>query len=168
MSTSKKKTLLVSSDGEEFEIDEAIAVQSRIVAAFYEEEIDEAIAVPNNRFTIENVTGSVLSKVIAYLKKHAVSVGDGGESSSSSSAEEDLKKWDAEFMETDQKTIFDLMLAANYLTIKPLLDLTCKTVASMILACKDVDEVRERFNIVNDYTPEEEAEVRKENQWAFE
>uniref|UniRef100_A0A453R7M5 SKP1 component dimerisation domain-containing protein n=1 Tax=Aegilops tauschii subsp. strangulata TaxID=200361 RepID=A0A453R7M5_AEGTS len=80
---------------------------------------------------------------------------------------EDLKSFDAEFVKVDRATLFDLILAANYLNIKGLLDLTCQTVADMI---KDntPEEIRKIFNIKNDFTPEEEAEVRKENQWAFE
>jgi S-phase kinase-associated protein 1 len=57
--------------------------------------------------------------------------------------------------------------AANYLDIKGLLDLICKTVADMMKG-KSVEEIRKMFNIKNDFTPEEEEEVRKENQWAFE
>lgn len=57
--------------------------------------------------------------------------------------------------------------AANYLNIKALLDLTCQTVADMIKG-KTPEEIRTTFNIKNDFTPEEEEEVRRENQWAFE
>lgn len=57
--------------------------------------------------------------------------------------------------------------AANYLNIKNLLDLTCQTVADMIKG-KTPEEIRKTFNIKNDFTPEEEEEVRRENQWAFE
>lgn len=53
------------------------------------------------------------------------------------------------------------------MNIKGLLDLTCKTVADMMKG-KTPEEIRETFHIKNDYTPEEEAEVRRENQWAFE
>ncbi len=56
--------------------------------------------------------------------------------------------------------------AANYLNIKALLDLTCQTVAQMIKG-KTPEEIRKTFNIKNDFTPEEEEEVRRENQWAF-
>lgn len=35
-------------------------------------------------------------------------------------------------VQVQQETLFELILAANYMDIKPLLDLTCATVASMI------------------------------------
>lgn len=57
--------------------------------------------------------------------------------------------------------------AANFLDIKGLLDLTAQAVADMMKE-KNAEEIREHFNIKNDYTPEEEEEVRRENQWAFE
>ena len=57
--------------------------------------------------------------------------------------------------------------AANFLNIKGLLDLTCKTVADMMTG-KSLPDIRKMFHIINDYTPEEEEQVRKENQWAFE
>ena len=46
-------------------------------------------------------------------------------------------------------------MAANYLDIKPLLDLTCAKVASAIKG-KTAEEIRKHFSIVNDFTPEEE------------
>jgi S-phase kinase-associated protein 1 len=70
-------------------------------------------------------------------------------------------------MEVDQATLFDLIMAANYLNIKGLLDLTCQTVANMIKG-KTPEQIRQTFNIKNDFTPEEEEEIRKENAWAFE
>lgn len=51
--------------------------------------------------------------------------------------------------------------------IKPLLDLTCATVATMIKG-KTPEEIRAHFNIVNDFTPAEEAQVREENKWCEE
>ncbi|GKA13787.1 SKP1-like protein 1A [Tanacetum coccineum] len=82
-------------------------------------------------------------------------------------SEDDLKTFDSDFVKVDQGTLFDLILAANYLNIKSLLDLTCQTVADMIKG-KTPEEIRKTFNIKNDFTPEEEEEVRRENAWAFE
>ena len=76
-------------------------------------------------------------------------------------------EWDAEFVSIDQEMLFALILAANYMDIKSLLDLTCAKVASMIKG-KTPEEIRRTFNIVNDFTPEEEAQVREENKWCEE
>ncbi|XP_020113019.1 SKP1-like protein 1A [Ananas comosus] len=173
-----KKITLKSSDGEIFEVDEAVAVESQTIKHLIEDAYDEdGIPVPN-------VNAKILSKVIEYCKRHVdaaavaaaakPSAGGGGgtgagddSASSSKAVEEELKQWDAEFVKVDQATLFDLILAANYLNIKGLLDLTCQTVADMIKG-KTPEEIRKTFNIKNDFTPEEEEEVRRENQWAFE
>jgi len=117
---------------------------------------------------LHNVTSKILDKVIEYCKHHVEhpvpktddKVGDKAKS-------EDILPWDKDFCNVDQATLFELILAANYLDIKPLLDLTCKTVANMIKG-KTPEEIRKTFNIKNDFTPEEEEKVRKENEWCEE
>mmetsp|Transcript_20829 Transcript_20829/g.21139 ORF Transcript_20829/g.21139 Transcript_20829/m.21139 type:complete len:96 (+) Transcript_20829:578-865(+) len=78
-----------------------------------------------------------------------------------------VQKWYADFVNVEQVLLFELILAANYMDIKPLLDLTCATVASMIKG-KTPEEIRQTFNISNDFSPEEEAQVREENKWCEE
>ncbi|KAJ7953163.1 SKP1-like protein [Quillaja saponaria] len=153
---SSKKITLKSSDGEAFEVDEAVALESQTIRHIVEEDCADA-GIP-----LPNVTSKILAKVIEYCKKH-VDASSGEERTS----EEDLKAWDADFVKVDQATLFDLILAANYLNIKNLLDLTCQTVADMIKG-KTPEEIRKTFNIKNDFSPEEEEDVRRENQWAFE
>ncbi len=134
---------------------------------------------------LPNVNAKILAKVIEYCQEHAKAdaaapaPAGGAEGAAAAApapkaatgaaakAEEALKAFDAEFTKVDQGTLFELILAANYLNIKPLLDLTCLTVANMIKG-KTPEEIRKTFNIENDFTPEEEEEVRRENQWAFE
>ncbi|KAK4374098.1 hypothetical protein RND71_004775 [Anisodus tanguticus] len=96
----------------------------------------------NTRIPLPNVTSMILAKVIEYRKRH-------------------VDNFDADFVKVD------LILAATYLNVKSLLDLTCQTVADMI-KWKTPEEIRKTFNIKNDFTPEEEEEVRRENAWAFE
>ena len=63
-----------------------------------------------------------------------------------------VQEWYANFVSVDQEILFELILAANYMDIKPLLDLTCATVASMIKG-RTPEEIRKTFNITNDFTP---------------
>lgn len=152
------KVKLTSSDNQMFEVDEEVANQSHTVKNMIEDTgTDEMIPLPN-------VPGKILSKVIEYCKFH-VEAGKQVDNKPSKT-EDEVKQWDTEFVKVDQATLFDLILAANYLNIKGLLDLTCQTVANMIKG-KTPEEIRKTFNIKNDFTPEQEEEVRRENQWAF-
>lgn len=54
---------------------------------------------------------------------------------------EDIEEWDREFINVDQGTLFEIILAANYMDMQGLLDLGCKTVANMIKG-KSVEEIR--------------------------
>ena len=55
--------------------------------------------------------------------------------------------------------------AANYLDIKGLLDVTCKTAANMIKG-KSAEEIRKILNIKNNFTPAEEEQVSKKEMCA--
>ncbi|CAI9118038.1 OLC1v1019541C1 [Oldenlandia corymbosa var. corymbosa] len=150
-SSEKKMISLKSSDGEVFEVKESVAVGSQTIKHMIEDDC------ASNVIPLPNVAGKTLAKVIEYLKRHYPEPKE---------KDDDLKTFDSDFVKVDQRTLFDLILAANYLNIKELLDLTCQTVADMIKS-KTPEEIRETFNIKNDFTPEEE-EVRRENAWAFE
>ncbi|KAL8115776.1 SKP1-like protein 1A [Apium graveolens] len=156
--SSPKMISLMSSDNETFEVPESVALESQTIKHMVEDDC------ANTTIPLPNVTGSILAKVIEYCKHHveAPKAEDGA-----AKPDEDLKAFDADFVKVDQATLFDLILAANYLNIKSLLDLTCQTVADMIKG-KTPEEIRKTFNIKNDFTPEEEEEVRRENAWAFE
>ncbi|XP_037424714.1 SKP1-like protein 1 [Triticum dicoccoides] len=157
----KKMITLKSSDGEEFQVEEAAAMESQTIRHMIEDDCAD------NGIPLPNVDSKILSKVIEYCKKHVQADSSSSTSTAAAAPAEDLKSFDAEFVKVDQATLFDLILAANYLNIKGLLDLTCQTVADMIKG-KTPEEIRKTFNIKNDFTPEEEVEIRRENQWAFE
>uniref|UniRef100_A0A453DFY5 SKP1-like protein n=3 Tax=Aegilops tauschii subsp. strangulata TaxID=200361 RepID=A0A453DFY5_AEGTS len=157
----KKMITLKSSDGEEFQVEEAVAMESQTIRHMIEDDCAD------NGIPLPNVDSKILSKVIEYCKKHVQADASSSTSTAAPAPAEDLKSFDADFVKVDQATLFDLILAANYLNIKGLLDLTCQTVADMIKG-KTPEEIRKTFNIKNDFTPEEEAEIRRENQWAFE
>lgn len=106
------------------------------------------------------VDSRTLAKVIEFLKYHQ-------KAEDADTSEDDRKQWDRDYVKVDDETLFNLILASNYLDIKALLDLTCKAVADEIKG-KTPEEIRTRFNIVNDFTPEEEEEVKRENAWCEE
>ena len=108
----------------------------------------------------------MLRKVIEWCEHHR---GDppatNEEESDTRKRTTEIEEWDQKFMQVDQEMLFEIILAANYMDIKALLDVGCKTVANMIKG-KSPEEIRKTFNIQNDFTPEEEDQIRRENEWA--
>ncbi|RIA04924.1 hypothetical protein BRARA_K00804 [Brassica rapa] len=158
-----KKIIFESSEGESFEVDEAVALECQTIKNMIEDDCTDG-GIP-----LANVNSATLSKVIDYCKKHveaaaAAEANAGDKDIYGANKDIELKTWDEEFVKVDQPLLFDLMLAANFLIIPGLLDLTCKT----MMRGKTVLQIREIFHIKKDYTDAEEAEVRKENAWAFE
>lgn len=168
-SSSTSKTLtLVSSDGHEFQVEEGAAVLSITLKNMVEDDCAD------NPIPVREVDGKTLSKVIVYLKKH----GGGDELSGEDErafnidflASEALKKHGGGDELSDEDKIFelrDLLLAANYLEIKGLLDIVALKIGD-ISKDKPVDWVRKVYGIENDYSPEEEEMLRNEHPWAHE
>ena len=96
---SSKKVILKSSDGESFEVDEAVALESQAIKHTVEEDCPS-----ENGIHLHNVTGRILAKVIEYCKKHVDAV-----NSEDKISDDDLKSWDAEFVKVDQAMLFDLI-----------------------------------------------------------
>ncbi|KAF8245131.1 E3 ubiquitin ligase SCF complex, Skp subunit [Wilcoxina mikolae CBS 423.85] len=152
---------LLSSDNTTLVVDKEVAERSVLIKNMLEDvgEVEEAIPIPN-------VNEAVLKKVIEWCEHHkGDSPSTNDDESDSRKRSTDIEEWDQKFMQVDQEMLFEIILAANYLDIKPLLDVGCKTVANMIKG-KSPEEIRKTFNIQNDFTPEEEEQIRRENEWA--
>ncbi|KAI8030676.1 SKP1-like protein 14 [Camellia lanceoleosa] len=107
-----------------------------------------------------NVDNKTLIMAIDYCSKHV--------NSKKIFKEADLKKFGSEFIaKKDLAVLIKLVSAANYLDVKGLPELICQRIADQIKNLMP-EEVKKIFNIENDFTPEEEAAVWNEHEWAFE
>ncbi|XP_015057389.1 SKP1-like protein 11 [Solanum pennellii] len=146
-SSSKKMLILKSSDDDEFEIEESIAVQSITIKNMVE---DDYTLIP-----LPNVNTQNLILIIEYMKKH-------GEKT------EEIKEFNMNFVkDMSYEQLFEMIFAANYLHISDLMDLLCMTIADRVKH-KSVIAIRQIFGVTNDYTPEEEEKLREEHKWAHE
>jgi S-phase kinase-associated protein 1 len=163
MSTEVTTITLVSNDGAKVSVDRQVAEKSVLIKHMMEDLGDGAL---NTDVPIPNVNESVLKKVIEWCEHHKDDPAAANDDDSDSRKKTtDIEEWDQKFMQVDQEMLFEIILASNYLDIKPLLDVGCKTVANMIKG-KSPEEIRKTFNITNDFTPEEEEQIRRENEWA--
>jgi len=76
-----------------------------------------------------------------------------------------VPQWDADFVNVDVNTYMELIRAANYLDLQPMLFLACAKAASDVHG-KTTQQIRDHWKIENDFTPEEEAKMIEENSWA--
>ena len=153
---------LLCNDGEVVEVPVNVAEKSVLIKGLIEDSgTDEEIPLPQ-------VKKPILEKIIVYctrLLDHQPPEID--KPLSHNDMHQVVEQWYADYINLEQEELFELVMAANYLDIKPLLELSCAKVASQIKN-KSVQEIRKYFNIENDFTPEEEAQIQEENRWAEE
>eukprot|EP00543_Licmophora_paradoxa_P014650 CAMPEP_0202457926 /NCGR_PEP_ID=MMETSP1360-20130828/17721_1 /ASSEMBLY_ACC=CAM_ASM_000848 /TAXON_ID=515479 /ORGANISM="Licmophora paradoxa, Strain CCMP2313" /LENGTH=167 /DNA_ID=CAMNT_0049078155 /DNA_START=27 /DNA_END=530 /DNA_ORIENTATION=+ len=156
---------LVSKEGDSFEVPVVVAKMSELVKSMMDEDADDEDV---TEIPLPNVKAAVLQKVIEFCEHHKKEPMTEIEKPLKSQNMADVvQKWFADYVDVEQAVLFELILAANYMDIKALLDLTCATVAAMIKG-KTPEEIRTTFNITNDFSPEEENQVREENKWCEE
>jgi len=159
------QVILLSQDQQKITVDINVIKQSKIIWQMLQDIGDTSES--EEELPIPNVSHAILKKIIDWCEKHK----DDSPSAEEEEADradtkktQEVPKWDAEFLKVDQGTLFEIILAANYLDIGKLLDYACMTVADQIRG-KTPEEIRKHFNIKNDFTDEEMEAIKKENEW---
>ncbi|KAI9672213.1 MAG: hypothetical protein M1831_002027 [Alyxoria varia] len=155
---------LVSNDEKKITCPRKVIERSTLIKDMLEDFGTEGT--PDQDIPVPNVNSTVLEKILEWCEHHQNDKpASENEDSDTRRKSTEIEEWDAKYMQVDQEMLFEIILAANYLDIKALLDVGCKTVANMIKG-KSPEEIRKTFNIQNDFTPEEEEQIRRENEWA--
>ena len=153
--STKNKVGLISSDGD---LKSILKLQNIKVKSMLSDDDNDDIPLPN-------VNSDVLAAVMEFCNYH-IQNGPMAEITKplkSVNMAENVSEWDALYINKfTQDMLFKIIMATNYMDINPLLNLACAKVASMLIG-KTPEEIRAIFNITNEFTPEEEAQVRQEN-----
>jgi len=102
------------------------------------------IETTNEPIILKNVSASVLEKVIDYMNNPN----------------------DTFCSNIPYPLLCNVILAANYLHIQPLLDLGCKTIADVFKG-KTLEEAKVAFNITTELSAEEIEHICRENPWCM-
>ena len=113
---------------------------------------------------IPNIKGEVMEKVIAFCKQRPDAPLNPTEEQQLEMRTKPLEGWDREYVDVELAQLFAMILAANFLDLKPMLDITCKAVAEMIKG-KTPDEIKAVFGVEGDFTSEEKQQVLCDNPW---
>lgn len=156
----------------EFKVSREAAKMSGLIKDMLEDQSEgDQTVIP-----VPNVSHKALKYVVEYINYHHNNRSDPIEKPLKGKIEDVICEWDKSFLFTDlvkdhdekqHELLIDVIMAANFLNVKELLELTCACVASMIKG-KTPEQIRALFNIENDFTPEEEEKIREENRWCEE
>jgi S-phase kinase-associated protein 1 len=115
---------------------------------------------------LSDIDERTANKVVEYLDHWNGSLPAEMEKPLKSSEMKDVTdEWSANFVDSlAMEELVDLTVAANFMEIQQLLDLTCAKIASM---CKDKteEEIFKTFGVTDTFTEEEKAKIREENKW---
>ena len=157
------KVILISSDSKRFEISAKAAMRSDIIKESILDSKEDAI-----EFNVNKVNSDILKKIVEYLEHYKNEEPKEIERPLPSlKFEECVDKWDFDYIDINLDTVFEIILASNYLDIKPLLELASAKIASLTKG-KTTEEIRKLFGISNGFTPEEEQQIIEENKWCME
>ena len=157
-----KKVLFLTSDGHTVEVEREIASKSEWVKNIVEgSEVDDNIP-------LTVINKATLLKVIEYCTYINTNVPPQIDRPLRSNELSDIvDPWYAEFVNLEREVLFELILAANFMDIKSLLVLACAKVHSLMKGMT-IPQVREYFNIENDFIQEEIANIMDDDKWAEE
>lgn len=151
---------LRSADGELVETTMDVATLSGTLKDL----LEMGMATEDEETPLPNVNASILRKVLEWAEHHMNDTPPGEEDNENEKEAGDIPQWDADFLSIDDGALFEIILAANYLNVKGLLEVSTKTLA-LKMKGKTPEEIRAEFNIENDFSEEEKAQMRKEKEW---
>ena len=143
-----KNLKLKSSDGEIITVETDVIRQAITIKDMFLDFEDQSFS-DDEPIPIANVTSNILNKIIEWCRHHKDENPLTEESESDYLKYDDIPTWDVEFLKVDHGTLFELTMAANYLKIKRLLIMCCKSIANRIKG-KSAAEIRKTFNITGD------------------
>lgn len=154
MAANNKTVTLVSEDGESFCIDAALVAPAAVLQGTVEDNGGDDIPVEGDSV--------IVAMLIDFLNMYAKEACKPIEKPLQSTKLEELVQAQyARLVDIELEHLFKLILLANFVECRPLLELSCGKVACMVKG-KSIEEVRNLFHIKNDFTPEEEKQVQEE------
>lgn len=164
-----KVIILVTQENEEFEVNDDIVSLSTFIRSMVgneEGQEQEEERGTKKKISLEIVSSRVLEKVIEFMTMfHKTKMNEVPKPLPTNNLSLYVQTEFVTFINSMKlDVLMKLITAANYLDIKPLLELGCTKVACMIKG-KSPEVIRETFGIVQDVTDDELKMVREDNVW---
>ena len=153
-----EKTIKVkSSDGKVIELSTKAASRSKLLSGIIEDYPEDS------EFPLNKINGETLEKVKEYLSHYQDSEPRQIEKPLQKDFKDCVDEWDYKFIGDDNSQILALIFAANFMDIKPLLELAAAKVATLIRGTT-TESIRKDFDI-KDISQEEDKQMQKDKSY---
>ena len=150
-STEEKTIILVSSESIRVPIKLSAAKKSVVICNYIND-------YPDKELYLKNIKYSTIIKLKVYLEHLVDHTPEKIQIPLPKKEFKDcITQWDYDFINCDTEEVLEIMVAANFLDIDSLLDLTSAKIASIIKG-KNPEEIRRILNMENDIDEFEEIE----------
>lgn len=146
-----------------------VAMMSGVLKDLLEDKSEgEEIEIP-----LANIDGKTLATIMMYVNYFVDNAPARIPKPMSEPIRSYLSEWEKKFLdnyllcngkETEHQVLINVLSAAHYLNIPSLISLSCASVADM-MKNKTTEQIRNLFHIENDFTPEEEEQIKKDTKW---
>ncbi len=152
---------IVCKDGNKLEIDTQSAKKSVLLNNIIQDyDLNDDIPI--------NINSDILKIIFVYLEHYKDSEPEIiPKPLPSGNLESFTDKWDVDFIDLDKSVVLNLIVAANFMDIKSLLELSCAKIAS-IMKSMDPETIKKEFDIPEDMTEEEQKKLEEEEMKEFE
>ena len=150
-----EKTIKVkSSDGKVIELSTKAASKSKLLSGVIQDYPEDS------EFPLNKINGATLEKVKEYLVHYQDSEPKQIEKPLQKDFKDCVDEWDYKFIGDDNTQILAIIFAANFMDIKPLLELAAAKVATLIRGTT-TESIRKDFEI-KDFSKEEEKQMEND------
>eukprot|EP01006_Ploeotia_vitrea_P024250 TRINITY_DN5701_c0_g1_i1.p1 TRINITY_DN5701_c0_g1~~TRINITY_DN5701_c0_g1_i1.p1 ORF type:complete len:179 (+),score=14.69 TRINITY_DN5701_c0_g1_i1:83-619(+) len=156
---------LVSKDGESFELPVAIAKLSKMVATGIEGTDENETP----EITLNLVRSAPLAKIVEFLNHHAEEpVPELPKPLKTNQMKDAVSEWYVNFLTMEHEPLFELILAANFMDISPLLEMCCAAVACQIKDKRTPQAIAAHFGIKREYKEPDPKRIKETYPWSAE
>ena len=155
MDAEKKNIKLKSNDGVVIELTRKAVERSGLLRGVIEDYPEDS------EFPLNKINGKTLEKIKEYLTHYQdIEPTVIAKPLKSDKFDQCAEEWDYKFLDVDNDTLLALILGANFMDIKPLLELASAKVACLIRGTT-TESIRKDFNIT-ELNKQEEDQLNKD------
>lgn len=161
-----KTATLISNENDSFEVSFEKVFASAMVKSVIDPEYGDDLCEEeeDTQVPLPMISTPILRKIVDYMNHYGLNLPQIVTPLRFKDMAKNVGEWECNFLDMERDELMELLRAADYMDMGGLILLCSAKLANNIMGMS-TEEMREYLGIVNDFTPEEEVELKKELEW---